>query len=114
LTNTGNILTNEYLNVLEIILSYHQQKPLNLKLMKAIMRKLFLGVFVVGIAIAFSSSCSKDPTTTCVDGTLCGKSYKTCASISSGGYYEYLGVKYNYTTDATTALNNMRAAMGCK
>jgi hypothetical protein len=84
-------------------------------MMKANLRKLFLGIFFVGIAIAFSSSCSKDPTTTCVDGTLCGKSYKTCASVSSGGYYEYNGVKYNYTTsNVTDALNNMRAAMGCK
>jgi hypothetical protein len=79
------------------------------------MRKLLFGVFVVGIAVAFSSSCTKDPTTTCVDGTLCGKSYKTCASVTSGGYYEYNGTKYNYTTSsATTALNNMKAAMGCK
>jgi hypothetical protein len=84
--------------------------------MKANLRKLFLGVFVVGIAIAFSVSCSKDPTTTCIDSTGCnGKTFKTCASLSGGGYYEYNGVKYNYTvSNVTTVAQQLTTAMGCK
>ena len=83
--------------------------------MKAIIRKLFLGAFVVGMAVVFSSSCSKDPTTTCVTSTACnGKTFKTCASVSAGGYYEYNGVKYSYTSSTTTAYTQLLAAMGCK
>jgi hypothetical protein len=84
--------------------------------MKAILRKLFLGVFVIGIAIAFSSSCTKDPTTTCISTTACaGKTFKTCASLTGGGYYEYNGVKYNYTvSNVNTVAQQLATAMGCK
>jgi hypothetical protein len=86
--------------------------------MKANMRKLFLGVFVVGIAIAFSSSCSKvkDLTTTCITSTGCGgKSFKTCADASGSGYYEYNSVKYSYTlSTVSAAATKLNTAMGCK
>jgi hypothetical protein len=52
----------------------------------------------------------------CVTITSCaGKTYKYCIDSSGNGYYEYNGVKYNFTSAtndvAKTALN---AAMGCK
>lgn len=83
--------------------------------MKAKFRPLVLSVFFVLITFAFSFSCTKDPTTTCVTSTGClGKSFKTCAGVS-GGYYEYNGVKYEYTlTNITSAATRLNTAMGCK
>jgi hypothetical protein len=86
--------------------------------MKANLRKVFIGVFIVGIAIAFSSSCSKikDPSTTCITTTACpGKSFKTCANATGGGYYEYNSIKYSWTgTSTSSAAAALVAAMGCK
>jgi hypothetical protein len=86
--------------------------------MKANLRKLFLGVFVIGIAIAFSSSCSKvkDLTNTCITSTGCGgKSFQTCADATGSGYYQYNGVKYSYTLSTiTAAATQLNTAMGCK
>ena len=83
--------------------------------MKAKFRTLFFSILVLGISIAFSSSCKKDPTTTCISTTACpGKVFKTCAGVT-GGYYEYNGVKFSWTgSDPTSAANSLASAMGCK
>jgi hypothetical protein len=87
--------------------------------MKATLRKLFLGVFVVGIAITFSVSCIKTAsnlTTTCTNPTLCtGKTAKYCVDLIGTGYYEYNNVKYNFTiATVSTATSQVMTAMGCK
>jgi hypothetical protein len=84
--------------------------------MKSKFRTMFLGLLFIGITFAFSSSsCKKDPTTTCITATGCqGKSYKSCAGIT-GGYYEYNGIQYKWSgTDPTAAATNLAHAMGCK
>jgi hypothetical protein len=86
--------------------------------MKANFRTLFFSILVLGISMAFSSSCSKvkDLTTTCITSSGCGgKSFKTCADASGGGYYEYNGVQYSYTiSTVTAAATKLNTAMGCK
>jgi hypothetical protein len=82
-------------------------------------KTLFIAILFVGMTVAFSASCKKaldDLTTTCVTTPGCGgKTFKTCANGSGTGYYEYNGVKYQYTgTNATAAATALNAAMGCK
>lgn len=87
--------------------------------MKAKFRPLILSFLFIGITVAFSGSCKKtteDLTTTCVNTTGClGKTFKTCANATGGGYYEYNGVKYSWTgSDPSSAATALVAAMGCK
>jgi hypothetical protein len=87
--------------------------------MKSKIRTLSIAIIFVGMAVAFSSSCKKtveDLTNTCITSTGCGgKSFKTCANATGGGYYEYNSIKYSWTgTNVTAAAAALNTAMGCK
>jgi hypothetical protein len=83
-------------------------------------RKTFIiAILFVGMTVASSVSCKKaidDLLTQCITTTACpGKSFKTCGSATGDGYYEYNGVKYNWTSgNVSSAASAVAAAMGCK
>jgi hypothetical protein len=87
--------------------------------MKSKLRIMYLTVLFLGMTVAFSASCKKaieNATTTCVTTSGCGgKSFKTCANATGGGYYEYNSVKYSWSgTNVTAAATALNTAMGCK
>jgi hypothetical protein len=92
----------------------------NLKLTFMKTKKFFfIAILFVGMTIASSVSCKKaidDLINSCITTQACaGKSFKTCGSATGSGYYEYNGVKYNWTSgNVTSAATALATAMGCK
>jgi hypothetical protein len=87
--------------------------------MKTRFRVLLVSIFVLGIAIVYSTSCKKAVEAAlynCADvGNLCGTGMiRTCVNNAGSGYYEWNGNKYNFTattiTDAATAVTNAACA----